>query len=183
MGRIAAAFRIFFRTLTQADTATQVEHWLSGKTPALPGSAAPVTAPPPPAPPKLPPAPTQNPAITLLAAFQREARLVDFLMEDLGSHPDAAIGAAAREVHREASKLLQRLFAVEPVIAAAEDSIVDVPPDHDAGRFRLTGQITGGTARGQLKHHGWEATRCDLPTFTGSEQVARVIAPAEVEIS
>jgi hypothetical protein len=36
--------------------------------------------------------------------------------------------------------------------------------------------------RGKLVHPGWEATKCELPTWTGSKDSARVIAPAEVEI-
>jgi len=36
--------------------------------------------------------------------------------------------------------------------------------------------------RGVLRHHGWRATRCELPTWTGSAQAATVVAPAEVEL-
>src|SRR5689334_21310438 len=35
----------------------------------------------------------------LLSMLQREGRLIDFLQEDVASHPDADVGAAARVVH------------------------------------------------------------------------------------
>ena len=58
-----------------------------------------------------------------------------------------------------------------------------MPAGFDAGRFRLTGNVSGEPPlRGKLVHPGWEAAKCELPTWTGSKDSARVIAPAEVEI-
>jgi Domain of unknown function (DUF2760) len=179
MGRVSAAFRIFFRTLSDAGTAEKVEQLLAGKEPA---PSQPASLPAPGIAPTVPALPVQNPALTLLSALQREARLVDFLKEDLSGHPDALIGAAAREVHRDAGKLLDRLFGIQPIRNEPEDAPVSIPEDVDTGRLRLTGAISGGGARqGFLRHHGWEASRCDLPTFTGSASAANIIAPAEIE--
>ncbi len=179
MGRVSAAFRIFFRTLSDAGTAGKVEQLLSGKEPV---PAQPASLPVPPAAPAAPAPPVQNPAITLLSALQRESRLVDFLKEDLSGHPDALIGAAAREVHRDAGKLLDRLFGIQPIRTEPEDTPISVPDNVDTGRLRLTGAISGScTRQGYLRHHGWEASRCDLPTFTGSATAANIIAPAEIE--
>ena len=52
-------------------------------------------------------------ALALLALFQREGRLVDFLREDLTGHPDESIGAAARDVHRGCKKVLEQHFGFD----------------------------------------------------------------------
>jgi hypothetical protein len=58
-----------------------------------------------------------------------------------------------------------------------------VPAGFDAGKYRLTGNVAGQPPfRGQLAHHGWEATRCELPSWTGGEGSAMVVAPVEVEV-
>lgn len=178
MGRMTTAFRAFFRALSNAEVAARIEQVLSGKTLPAP-TAAPVAA----APKSAPKPPSQSEALTLLAALQREARLIDFLQEDLAEYADDQIGAAVREVQRDSAKVLDRLFAFRPILAAEEGSPIDLPADFDAGRFRLTGNVTGsGPYRGTVQHHGWEATKCDLPSYTGSPAAAKTIAPAEVEI-
>lgn len=186
MNRLAAAFRIFFRTLTDASAAAQVEQVLTGKgLPAPTVSEAPRPSPsaaPRPAPP--PPAPVQNAGITLLAALQRESRLVDFLMEDLAAYSDDQIGAAVREVQRDAAKALNRMFDLHPIHAGDEGSPVELTTAQVAERYRLTGNVSAAdTVRGTLQHHGWEARRCDLPTYTGSPAAASLVAPAEVEVT
>src|SRR5262245_61960312 len=65
-------------------------------------------------------APTRSDALTLLATLQREARLIDFLMEDLASYDDAQIGAAVRDVHRACATALERMFALRPLRYQAE---------------------------------------------------------------
>jgi len=60
---------------------------------------------------------------------------------------------------------------------------VDVPAGFDPGRFRLTGNVSGEPPfRGRLVHGGWEATRCELPTWSGSAAAERIVAPVEVEL-
>src|SRR5262245_24267144 len=48
--------------------------------------------------PRMPPAPSPTAALQLLALFQREGRLVDFLEQDIAGFSDTEIGAAARVV-------------------------------------------------------------------------------------
>lgn len=179
MGRVSTAFRAFFRSLFDADTALRVEDALrdasttSTESPALP---APVTLP-------VERKPTQSDAIALLATLQREARLIDFLKENLTAYSDEQVGAAVREIHRDSAGVLDRFFAIKAVVDDEEGNTVEVPAGFDAGRFRLTGKLTGSAPyRGTLRHHGWEVTRCELPAFSGSESAAKTIAPAEVEI-
>ncbi len=181
MGRISTAFRAFFRALSHADAAARIEEVLSGKAlPAAKPEAAPAPAPKPVVTPK---PPAQSDAVTLLAALQREARLIDFLQEDLSGYSDDQIGAAVREVQRSSHQVLERFFALQPVLRGEEGSPVDVPANFDPGKYRLTGKVSAAAPqRGTLQHHGWEATKCELPSYTGSAASAKIICPAEVEI-
>ena len=184
MGRMTLAFKAFFRILGNAAIAAQVEQALrdgaagpAATQPALP-SPAPRAAPAP-----APKPPARSEALTLLAALQREARFIDLVQEPLDAYSDTQIGAAARDVLRDCRGVLNRLFAIEPLLNQDEGSPVDVPPGYDAGRFRLTGNITGQPPfRGQLVHHGWQAAHCQLPVWSGSQESTHVIAAAEVEV-
>ncbi len=178
MGRVTTAFRAFFGALFDGGKAERIAAALSGAVP--PVIAAPPVAV---ATPAAPPKPRQGEALTLLATLQREARLVDFLQEDLTGYADEQIGAAVREIQRDASKTLERLFALRPIVSDPEGASIEVATGFDAGRYRLTGNIgSTGPYRGALRHHGWEATECNLPTYTGSDAAAKAIAPAEIEV-
>jgi hypothetical protein len=143
--------------------------------PTTPSPARPV---PPPAPPK----PARSEALTLLETLQREARLIDFLKEDIAAYQDAQIGAAVRDIHRDAAKALERLFALRPVLDQAEGSPVTLGGDQ-AGRVRLVGNVREGATAGTLVHHGWAATKAELPLWSGPKDAERVVAPAEVEVA
>jgi hypothetical protein len=188
MGRILLAFRVFFRVLFDVGAAEQVRTLLETATPAedsaterapkrraLEESANPK--------PKSEPKPTRSDAITFLATLQREARFVDFVQEPIDGYGDAQIGAAVREVHRECSKVLERLFDLQPVVTQREGAEIEVPGEFDAERYRLTGKVVDEPPfNGRLVHHGWEASKCELPTWTGKPAAARLVAAAEVEI-
>jgi len=181
MRRLWLAIRLFFLVLFHSAAARQIAGLLAAPQVAGPPAAEkPKPTPAPAAPPK----PVRSEAITLLATLQREARLVDFVQEKLDAYSDAQIGAAARDVHRECGKVLERLFALRPLSAESEGAEVDVPWGFDAGRYRLTGGIGGEPPFcGRLVHPGWEATRCDLPVWSGSASAARVVSPVEVEVA
>jgi len=133
---------------------------------------------------KQPSKPVRSDAITLLATLQREARFVDFIKEPLDGYTDAQIGAAARDVHHDCAKVLDRLFAIQSIVAEEEGSPVEVPVGFDAGRYRLTGNVVGDPPfRGSLAHHGWEAAQVQLPAWSGTPLSARVVAPVEVELA
>ncbi|MCX7428559.1 MAG: DUF2760 domain-containing protein [Planctomycetia bacterium] len=179
--RWLTAIRVFFRVLFSAQLAEQVKRLLDGE------PARTVTAPLPeakPAPKKPPAKPAErNAAIGLLAALQREARFVDFINEPLAGYSDAQIGAAARDVHRDCGIVLARMFALEPLLPGEEGAEVEVPKGFDAGLYRLTGNVAGEPPfRGTMVHHGWRASVCELPQWSGSAESARVVAPAEVEL-
>lgn len=127
--------------------------------------------------------PVRSEALDLLAALQREARLVDFLMEPIQGYGDAQIGAAVRDVHANASAVLKRFFDLNPVRSENENSPLEVPEGFEAFEFHLTGNVSGSPPfHGVLRHHGWRAAKCELPTWNGPSHLAGIIAPAEVEI-
>ncbi len=120
--------------------------------------------------------------LLLLATFQREGRLVDFLQQDLTGFSDEEIGAAARVVHTGCRKVLQQVCDLEPVRHEPEGAPVQLDSGFDAQRIRLTGNVSGHPPfRGSLKHHGWAATAIRLPVLA-ADLDPRVIAPAEVEL-
>lgn len=122
-------------------------------------------------------------ALTLLSVLQREGRLVDFLQESIDGYPDAQVGSAVREVHRACRQTLERIFGLGPAMNGAEGSTVRIEKGYDPGRVRLTGKLSGSPPySGTLVHPGWEATRCDLPEWSGGNASSRIVAPAEVEI-
>ena len=185
MRRILLAFRAFFRTLFQAAVAEEVARVLNRESRAAPAPPAPAgplkTEPARPEPAR--PKPARSEALTLLATLQREARFVDFVQEPLGEYSDAQVGAVVRDIHRDCGKVFERLFALQPVLSQAEGTEVDVPKGFDAGRYRLTGNVTGEPPfRGKLAHHGWEATKCELPAWSGTSAASKTVAAAEVEL-
>lgn len=181
--RILLAVRAFLRVLFNAAVAERVAAALQAPlSPSVEKAAsAPVQSPE-----KKPsmPRPPRSDALTLLAALQREARLVDIVKEPLESYSDQQIGAAARDVLRNCGKVLDRFFALEPVLNEPDGAVVEAPAGFDAERLRIVGNITGEPPyRGQLVHHGWLATKCDLPQWNGAKSGERVVAAAEIEIA
>jgi hypothetical protein len=178
--RLWLAIKVFFAIVFRADAAKQAARILIAESVAESGE----TAGPEPAVERVPPRPSRNEAVTLLATLQREARFVDFVRESLDGFSDAQIGAAARDVQRDCGKALERMFEIRPLLDQQEGTRVEIPAGFDANRFRLTGNVTGEPPySGSLAHHGWEVTRCDLPTWSGSDSAVTVLAAAEVELS
>lgn len=188
---LGLAIRAFFRVLFNHQLAAAVRRALDGGGVASVGEGAakqPVGLPPesskekPAARPQA--KPQRNDAIALLAALQREARFVDLVQESLDQYSDAQVGAAARDVLRECGQVLERLFGLVPVLADGEGAQVSTPAAVDTGRYRMVGQVMGDPPyHGKLVHHGWEASRCDLPQWNGTKDSANIVAPAEVEVT
>jgi hypothetical protein len=180
MTAIGLALRLFFRTLFNREFRQQAERLVRGEL--IDKAAAPSPATVPKAEPKKQP-PPRSEALTLLAALQREARLVDFLQEPIADYNDAQIGAAVRDIHRDCAAVLERMFGLRPLLTEAEGAAIEVPAGFDAARYSLTGNVAGQPPfRGTLAHHGWQVTRCELPQFSGGDDAAKVVAPAVVEL-
>jgi hypothetical protein len=186
MSRFFLAIQVCWRTLVDAKFGRQVAELLSGKpsSPALPPAPAPVST-------KREQMaakqvesskrPQRSEALTLLATLQREARLIDFLKEPIGEYADAQIGAAVRDIHRDAAGVLDRLFKIRPIETHEEGAEIQAPAEAD--RYRLIGTVRGTPPhRGRLVHHGWEAAKCEIPEWSGNSAASLVIVPVEVEI-
>jgi hypothetical protein len=190
MNRILTALRAFFLALFSGEVAARIRRVLDERmlpeSNTVAGDRAEKTPPdrlPQPAPRPAPPPPSRSEALTLLSALQREARLVDLVKQPLAGFSDEEIGAAARNVLSDAAGVLDRFFALAPLLTQAEGTTCNVPAAYDPGLYKLSGQVAGsGPFCGELVHHGWKATTVKLPTWTGSTASALVIAPAEVEI-
>jgi hypothetical protein len=183
MRRLWIAVRAFFVVLFNGEVTRQVDEVLQRRRLAAP-EAAPEGGKPEPKKKPEPKPPVRSEAVSLLAALQREARFVDFIKEPLGEYSDAQVAAAARDVHRDCGAVLERFFALAPVLGQPEGAEVEVPAGYDAGRFRITGNVAGEPPyRGRLVHHGWEATKCEVPAWSGKDDSARVVAPIEVELA
>lgn len=179
MGRILLAFRVFFGTLFGSIQQEQVAGLLSPPSPAEAPESIGLKK-------KTdrPQAPRRNDAISLLAALQREARLVDLIQEPLSEYSDEQIGAAARDVLCDTREALARMIDLRPVVDAVDDAEVETPAEFDAGCYKLSGSVSGEPPfKGRLAHHGWRAERCEIPSWTGTVEAAKIIAPAEIEIN
>ena len=174
--RIPLALGALFGVLADADLAARYAALRNGAaSPSVPATA------PVPAPPVLVEA-SPDAALQLLALLQRDARLIDFVGEDLGSYPDAQIGAAARLVHEGCAKVLREHFSIVPVRDEAEGGRVTLQAGFDAAAVRLTGNVVGQPPfTGSLRHRGWRVTEVRLPKLAEGHD-AQVVAPAEVEL-
>jgi len=122
-------------------------------------------------------------AIQMLALLQRDGRLIDFVMEDLGAYGDAQIGAAVRDVHAGCRGVLTRYVMLEPILSGKEGERTSVSQDVDPAAVRLVGNVTGRPPfPGTLLHRGWRATKMELPPL-GAPAGRRIVAPAEVEVT
>jgi hypothetical protein len=127
-------------------------------------------------------APT-GPDLRVLAVLQRDGRLIDFLEEEIDAYPDAQIGAAVRDIHRQCRKSLHDYLTLEPVMSAAEEASVTVASDFDPATIRLIGNVNGAPPfQGVVKHRGWRVKEARLPTLPATRGDTSVLSPAEVEV-
>lgn len=165
--RLKYAFRSFFSLLDYGRIPGDVLAAVVEK-PAAPAAAAPAPE-------------TSDRAVQMLALLQRDGRLVDFLMEDLSSYPDAQVGAAVRDVHAGCRGVLTRYATLGPVIDDDEGRTVTIERGADPAAVKVVGNAAGQPPyRGVLRHRGWDALRMDLPPLPATART--VVAPAEVEV-
>jgi hypothetical protein len=126
--------------------------------------------------------PPVTPALQLLALFQREGRLVDFLQQDIAEFDDGDVAAAARVVHEGCRKALRDHLQLAPVRTEEEGSPVTLAEGFSPAEIKLTGEVRGSAPyKGVLRHRGWRAKKLELPTAMQGHD-ATVLAPAEVEL-
>lgn len=120
--------------------------------------------------------------LRLLAVLQEEARLVDFVRENLDDYDDAQVGAAVRGIHASLRKAVEERLTVETILDGEDGDTVEVPADFEPALIRVTGNPSGEPPyTGVLRHGGWKASDVRLPLPTpGSDPT--ILAPAEVEV-
>ena len=171
MSRISLAFRSFFSILFGGKLSSDVA-LAFGYSKIAPGPKAAPPAPKPQAGPA-------DGAVQILSILQRDARLVDFLEEDISSYSDEQVGAAVRDVQRQSRSSLERYLRLTPVIDGVEGTFIKIDA-MDAASVKLVGNVpaSGQAPGGVLRHKGWRAERVDLPAAGPGS----VLAPAEIEI-
>ena len=128
------------------------------------------------------PAKPTGEALRFLSLLQAEARLVDFLMEDISGAPDAAVGAGVREVHKKASATLKKYIVIEAVLGGTEGDRVTVAKGFNPSAIRVLGNVTGEPPyHGELQHAGWKVKELKLPG-SAEGQDPYVLQPAEVQM-
>lgn len=139
------------------------------------------------------PAPSREPlkpetgALQLLGLLQREARLVDFFMEDISPYSDDQVGAGVRNIHAQCQDVLRKHFRLAPVIDGVEGTYVKVESAgelaRDAAALKFTGNLPpqGKPPGGLLRHRGWRADRVALPAASPKQNLT-ILAPAELEV-
>jgi hypothetical protein len=120
-------------------------------------------------------------ALQILGILQRDSRLIDFLMEDIGGYSDEQVGAAVRNLHDQSRESLNRYMSLAPVIDGVEGTFTKLDTN-DPATVKLLGNVPakGKAPGGILRHKGWRAEKIDLPTLAPS--ATSIIAPAEVEV-
>ncbi len=171
MNRISFAFRSFFSILFKGTLAADIAQAF-GYTRAEPVRAAPAPAP------RAIAGPSDG-AVQILSILQRDARLIDFLMEDISAYSDDQVGAAVRDVQEQARKAMLRYLQLQPVIDGVEGTYIKTDTA-EASAIKLIGNVpaSGKAPGGTLRHKGWKAQNVELPAGVPS----KVVAPAEIEV-
>ncbi|MBZ2186562.1 MAG: DUF2760 domain-containing protein [Bryobacter sp.] len=126
-------------------------------------------------------------ALQLLGLLQRDARLVDFLMEDISAYSDEQVGAAVRNIQENSRATLGRYLRLEPVIDGVEGAVTQLTAAgalrSEAAAIKLLGNVPadGNVKAGLLRHKGWKVEKIELPAMAGKANL-KILAPAEIEV-
>jgi len=175
--RLALAFAVFWRIVTDAAFAASVLQLRRGIAQPSPGPTTAAVSKP-----AALQAPPPNSALQLLGLLQQHGRFIDFVEETVDSFNDAQVGAAARVVHAGCRTALHDHFTIEPIRTEQEGARVTVDTGFDPATIRLTGNVVGEAPfTGNLLHKGWRATLVKLPKLAEGHDV-RTLASAEIEL-
>ena len=122
---------------------------------------------------------SRSDALTLLAVMQKESRILDLIFDDLDGYSDEQIGGASRQVLRDLRDCLDSHVKIESLIDEKEGDVVQIPDAASPIRWKVLGDASAQT--GTLTHAGYVARKISLPEWTGTEENASIIAPAEVD--
>src|SRR5579884_1498203 len=83
---------------------------------------------------------TSDGAMQILGILQRDARLIDFLMEDIAGYSDDQVGAVVRNLHEQARTALERYVQLAPVIDGVEGTYTKIEKN-DPATLKLLGNV------------------------------------------
>ena len=169
---LGQAFQAFFSLLTSGDIPADLAAAL-GYTKAAAKKPEPVV-------PLVTPA---DGSLQLLGILQRDARFLDFAMENLSGYSDEQIGAAVRNLHENTRAVMDRYLVLAPVIDGVEGTFTKIPGRSTPAQVKLIGKVpaNGQAPGGILRHKGWKVTKVDFPPIFAHDKT-EIITPAEVEI-
>lgn len=177
MSRIGNAFSSFFGILFGGELPADVAKYYGYvKAPAVkPEAPKPV----------VPEVKPSHGALQFLGILQRDARLVDFLMEDISGYSDDQVGAAVRNLHEQCGAALKRCVTLHPVIDGVEGTYTkaDAAGANAKQGLKFIGNVPpeGRAPGGILRHKGWRASNVELPKVNQSVNLT-IVAPAEIEV-
>jgi hypothetical protein len=168
MSKISLAFRCFFALLFSGKLSPELVDELGIKPKAASTPVVPTVR-------------TSDGALQMLSILQRDARLLDFFLEDIAPYSDEQVGAAARSMHGPARETIERYVKLAPVVDGVEGTYVKAP-SKDAAQVKFLGNVPatppdGGT----LRHRGWRAASVALPPVNPRQDMT-ILAPAEIEV-
>jgi hypothetical protein len=178
LSRISLAFSSFFGLLFGGQLPDSVILALGLSKRAAKPTAAPAAA---------PKVDVSDGALQLLALLQRDARLLDFLMEDISPYSDEQVGAAVRNIHESSRSTMQRYLSLQPVIDGVEGAVTQLSAagslKNDPGAIKLLGNVPadGNVKAGTLRHKGWKVEKIELPALQVKTNL-KILAPAEIEV-
>jgi hypothetical protein len=168
MSQISLAFRCFFALLFGGKLSPELIKELGIKPKDAPTAAAPVVK-------------TSDGALQMISILQRDARLLDFFLEDIAAYSDEQVGAAVRGMHGQGRETLERYVKLAPVIDGVEGTFVKAP-SKDPAVVKFLGNVPAVTPEGgTLRHRGWKATGVALPPVNPRQDLT-ILAPAELEV-
>ena len=100
----------------------------------------------------------------LLVLLQREGRLLDFILEDVGGVDDCVLGGAVRPLLGKLRGVLCDYVVFEPILGGVEGDVFTVESGFDASLVKVEGLLVGGAPfRGVIKHPGWRVVSHRVP--------------------
>jgi Domain of unknown function (DUF2760) len=168
MSKISLAFRCFFALLFGGKLTPELIEELGIKPKTAPSPVVPAVR-------------TSDGALQMLSILQRDARLLDFFLEDIAPYSDEQVGAAARSMHGPAKETIERYVKLAPVVDGVEGTYVKAP-SKDAAQVKFLGNVPAAPPEGgTLRHRGWRAASVALPPVNPRQDLT-ILAPAEIEV-
>lgn len=126
-------------------------------------------------------------AVQLLSVLQKQGRLIDFLMEDIGEVEDEQVASAARVVHSGCQDVLHKYFSILPIRNESEGQGLQVFEEEVDKSIELQGDCDPKQkSTAILLHKGWKNENVQLPTLTKEKQKLlidnQILYPAQAEI-